>query len=285
MPSTLPLASRGSLSRETDHTVTVQEQALRLRQRLDSGETILGCFLSLGSAIAAEVMGAAGYDCAVIDLEHGSGDEVNILAQMQGLAASGCAAIVRVEYNHRQRVQRALDGGAHGIMFPRVESAEEARAAVAAMRYPPDGVRGLASSVRACGYGGNFQPYLDGSKNLLSVIQIESETAVENVEAIAALDGVDVLFLGPWDLTLSMGIMCQFDHPRFVQAVERTAAAARAHGKAAGILLPPGKPISEFHALGYRFILSGVDAIFLQQTAYAASLRDQRASLPAAKES
>ena len=164
--------------------MTVQEQARQLRERLATGETILGCFLSLGSAITAEVMGTAGYDCAVVDLEHGSGDEANILAQMQGLAASGCAAIVRVEYNHRQRVQRALDGGAHGVMFPRIESADEARAAVAAMRYPPDGVRGLASSVRACGYGGNFQPYLEASKNLLSVIQVESEAAVEEVEAM-----------------------------------------------------------------------------------------------------
>jgi len=265
--------------------VTVQEQARQLRERLATGETILGCFLSLGSAITAEVMGAAGYDCAVVDLEHGSGDEVNILAQMQGLAASGCAAIVRVEYNHRQRVQRALDGGAHGVMFPRVESADEARAAVASMRYPPDGVRGLASSVRACGYGGNFQPYLEASKNLLSVIQVESEAAVEEVDAIAAIEGVDVLFLGPWDLTLSMGILCQFDHPRFVRAVERTAAAAKAQGKTAGILLPPGKPVREYHELGYRFILSGVDAIFLQQAAYAAarSLRDQRDALPGGK--
>ena len=265
--------------------MTVQEQARQLRERLAAGETILGCFLSLGSPIAAEVMGAAGYDCAVVDLEHGSGDEVDILGQMQGLAASGCAAIVRVEYNHRQRVQRALDGGAHGVMFPRVESAEEARAAVAAMRYPPDGVRGLASSVRACGYGGNFLPYLEGSKNLLSVIQIESEAVVEQVDAIAALDGVDVLFLGPWDLTLSMGIMCEFDHPRFVRAVERTAAAAQAHGKCAGILLPPAKPVSEYHKLGYRFILSGVDAIFLQQAAYAAAsaLREQRSALPTGK--
>jgi len=262
--------------------MSVQDRAVELKQRLAAGGTVVGCFVSLGSAIAAEIMGAAGYDCAVIDLEHGSGDERAALDQMQALAATTCISLVRVESNQRQRVHRVLDAGAHGVMFPRIESADEARAAVAAMRYPPDGVRGVASSTRACQYGANFQPYLAGSKNLLSMIQIESEAAVACVEEIVAVSGVDVLFLGPWDLSFGMGIMGEFDHPRFVAAVERTAAAAAAHGKYAGILLPANKTIAHYHALGYRFILSGADAIMLQQAARVAakSLLEQRAALP-----
>ena len=262
--------------------MNVQDRALRLKQQLTSGGTVVGCFISLGSPIAAEIMGAAGYDCAVIDLEHGSGDERHALDQMQALSATNCVSLVRVESNQRQRVHRVLDAGAHGIMFPRIDSAEEARAAIAAMRYPPEGTRGVASSVRACEYGANFQPYLAGSTNLLSMIQIESEAAVACVEEIAAVPGVDILFLGPWDLSFGMGIMGEFDHPRFVAALERTAAAAAAQGIAAGILLPANKSVAHYHALGYRFILSGADAIMLQQTARAAakSLLEQRAALP-----
>jgi len=262
--------------------MNVQDRALRLKQQLTSGGTVVGCFISLGSPIAAEIMGAAGYDCAVIDLEHGSGDERHALDQMQALSATNCVSLVRVESNQRQRVHRVLDAGAHGIMFPRIDSAEEARAAIAAMRYPPEGTRGVASSVRACEYGANFQPYLAGSTNLLSMIQIESEAAVACVEEIAAVPGVDILFLGPWDLSFGMGIMGEFDHPRFVAALERTAAAAAARGIAAGILLPANKTVAHYHALGYRFILSGADAIMLQQAARAAakSLLEQRAALP-----
>jgi 4-hydroxy-2-oxoheptanedioate aldolase len=191
--------------------------------------------------------------------------------------------MVRVESNQRQRVHRMLDSGAHGLMFPRIDSPEEARAAIAAMRYPPDGVRGVASSTRACEYGANFLPYLEGSKNLLSMIQIESEAAVACVDEIAAVPGVDVLFLGPWDLSFGMGIMAQFDDPRFVAAVERTSAAAARHGKAAGILLPANKSVAHYHALGYRFILSGADAIMMQQAARAAakSLLEQREAVDA----
>lgn len=260
---------------------TVQERASLLKQRLAAGETIVGCFLSLGNAIAAEIMGAAGYECAVIDLEHGSGDERDALDQMQALAATDCVAMVRVESNARIRVQRILDGGAHGVMFPRIESAAEAKAAVAAMRYPPAGERGMASSTRACEYGGNFQPYLDGSGNLLSIIQIESQRAVECVDEIAAVEGVDVLFVGPWDLTVDLGRMADFENPRFLAAVEQVAEAARRHGKWAGILLPPGGLVATYHGQGYRFILAGADAIMLQQAARAGakSLLEQRARL------
>jgi 4-hydroxy-2-oxoheptanedioate aldolase len=265
--------------------MSVQDKALHIQQQLAAGKTVVGCFLSLGSALTAEIMGAAGYDCAVIDLEHGSGDERAALDQLQALSATNCVGMVRVESNQRQRVHRMLDTGAHGLMFPRIDSPEEARAAIAAMRYPPDGVRGVASSVRACEYGANFLPYLEGSKHLLSMIQIESEAAVACVDEIAAVPGVDVLFLGPWDLSFGMGIMGQFDHPRFVAAVERTSAAAARHGKVAGILLPSNRSVAHYHALGYRFILSGADAIMMQQAARAAakSLLEQREAVDAGR--
>jgi 4-hydroxy-2-oxoheptanedioate aldolase len=212
-------------------------------------------------------MAAAGYDWALIDLEHGAGDEREALAQLQALAARRCLAIVRVESTARQRVHRVLDFGAHGIMFPRIHTAEEARAAVAAMRYPPVGVRGVAFSNRACQYGANFRPYLEGSTALLTIVQIESPTAVENADAIAAVEGVDVLFIGPSDLSHSLGILGEFEHPNFVAAVQRTAQAALSHGKHCGILLLNPKDIKRYLDAGYRFIAAGSDAVLLNNAA------------------
>ena len=227
----------------------------------------MGCFLSLGSAQTAELMAAAGYDWALIDLEHGAGDERDALAQMQALATRRCIAIVRVESNARQRVHRVLDFGAQGIMFPRIDTQEGAEAAVAAMRYPPAGVRGVAFSNRACEYGSNFRPYLEGSASLLTIIQIESPTAFKNAEAIAAVDGVDVLFVGPSDLSHSMGMLGNFEHPDFVSAVRRTAQAALSHGKYCGILLPSPRDLKVYLDLGYRFVASGSDAVLLNNAA------------------
>jgi len=228
---------------------------------------MLGCFLSLGSAQTAELMAAAGYDWAVIDLEHGAGDERDALAQMQALATRRCLSIVRVESAVRQRVHRVLDLGAHGIMFPRIETPEEAKAAVAAMRYPPAGVRGVAFANRACAYGSNSRPYLEGSQALLTIVQIESPTAVANSEAIAGVDGVDVLFIGPSDLSHSMGILGNFEHPDFVSAAERTIKAALSQGKYSGILLPNPREIKRYIDMGFRFIAAGSDAVLLNNAA------------------
>ena len=244
-----------------------QVGAALFRERLARGEAVLGCFLGLGSAQTAELMAAAGYDWALIDLEHGGGDERDALVQMQALAIRRCITFVRVESTARQRVHRVLDFGAHGIMFPRIDTAEEAKAAVAAMRYPPAGVRGVAFSNRACGYGSNFRPYMEGSASLLTIVQIESPTAVENAEAIAAVEGVDVLFVGPSDLSHSMGILGSFEHPDFVSAVRRTAQAALSRGKHCGILLPSPGDFKRYFDLGYRFLAAGSDAVLLNNAA------------------
>ncbi|MBK5294550.1 MAG: 2-dehydro-3-deoxyglucarate aldolase [Acidobacteriia bacterium] len=229
-------------------------------QPLKQGEAQLGCFLSMGSAVTAEMIGRAGFDFVVIDLEHGIGNEKDVLGQLQALAASGTGAIVRVECHDRQRVHRILDLGAHGIMFPRVNNAEEARRAVEAMRYPPDGVRGVATLIRASGYGSDFPGYQAASKEaLLGVLQIETPEGVAHVEEIAAVDGADVLFIGPYDLTQGMGIFRQFDHPKFVDALTRTAAAATRYGRALGILLSSPGDYARYRDLGFRFITCGSD--------------------------
>ena len=239
-----------------------------LKQRLRSGETLAGCFLNLGSALTAEIMGRAGFDFAVIDLEHGSGTEADVLPQLQALDATGTGVIVRVESHERQRAHRVLDLGAEGIMFPRVDSPAQAAAAIAGLRYPPAGVRGVAVANRACAFGVTHREYMAHSAaTLLGVVQIESEAALGAVDAIAGVDGADVLFVGPMDLTQSLGIFGEFDHPRYAAALETISGAARRHGKALGVLTGRPEDFDRYHALGFRFIASGSDGTLLNAAA------------------
>jgi 2-keto-3-deoxy-L-rhamnonate aldolase RhmA len=243
---------------------------MNLKQRVQKGETVFGCFLGLGSALTAEIMGAAGYDWALIDLEHGAGGEREALSQMQALSSTPAAPVVRVESYARQRAHRVLDLGACGIMFPRINTPDEAREAVAAMRYPPEGVRGVAFSNRACVFGSNFRPYMEASMaSLLTIVQIETPEAVANVDAIAAVDGADVLFIGPSDLSHSLGILGQFDNPLYTDAVERTANAGARHNKATGILLPKPDDLGFYRQRGFTFLASGSDGVLLNNAARA----------------
>jgi 4-hydroxy-2-oxoheptanedioate aldolase len=220
--------------------------------------------------VIAELVGRAGFDFAIIDLEHGTGSERDVLGQAQALAATKTAALARVESGERVRVHRVLDAGVEGVMFPRVRTAEEAQACVAAMRYPPDGVRGVATLVRASEWGARFLEYRDGVKDsLLGIIQVETAEAVANVEEIAAVDGADVLFIGPMDLTTSLGIFRQYDHPLFLEALERTLRAVHGAGKAAGILLARPEEAQRYREMGFRFLTCGTDTAFLLNAARA----------------
>ena len=251
-----------------------------LRSRVLNGETLLGCFLNLGSSLTAEIVGQAGFDWVLIDLEHGSGFESHLLHQLQALEHTPAAAVVRVESHERQRFHRVLDLGAHGIMAPRVDNASQAAATADALCYPPTGVRGIARMNRANGFGGLVDSYsLYAADNLLGIVQIESESSLRNIDAIAAVDGVDVLFIGPADLSQSLGISGNLDHPRFQEAVHTTVEAALNHGKAAGMLLKQPSDLPHYHRLGYRFLACGSDGSLIYQGAQSVA-RSLRACLP-----
>jgi 4-hydroxy-2-oxoheptanedioate aldolase len=235
-----------------------------LKKRLKQGETLNGCWLNLGSSITAEIVGLSGYDWVLLDLEHGSGSERDILNQLQALEHTPAAAIVRVEGPQRQRSLRVLDMGAEGIMCPHVDNADEAQAVASGLKYPPEGVRGVAKMVRATNYGLNFAEYYKNAKdNILGVVQIETAEALKNLDAIAAIDGIDVLFIGPNDLSMDMGIHGQYDHPRFKDALKATVSAAENAGKATGILIFNPDDYSIYHDMGMRFIACGADATFV----------------------
>lgn len=239
-----------------------------LKQRVLAGETLFGTFVNLGSSLTTEIIGAAGYDWALIDLEHGAGDEQQVLTQIQALEHTPAVPLVRIESDSRPRFHRVLDFGAAGIMVPRVDTVDQARDVVSRMHYPPRGVRGVAQMNRACDFGKSFNEYISGSANqLLCIVQIENPTAVSNVAEIAKLDGVDVLFVGPMDLSYSMGIVGKFEDPKFVDALKKVSEAAKSAGKSAGILLKSPEDAPRLIEMGFMFLGCGSDSGMLRITA------------------
>ncbi len=226
-----------------------------IRERVLRGELLSGTWLNLGSSITAEIAGLAGFDWVVLDLEHGAGDHDSLLHQMQAVSATPAAPIVRVAWNEAPRFKRVLDLGCAGVVVPYVTTPAEAEQAVAAMRYPPQGIRGAATMTRATAFGKEADQYLaTANDKLLTVVQIETESTLDHVDEIAAVEGVDVLFIGPLDLSINLGIPQQLDHPRFRAAVAKVNQAARRAHKAAGILLFSPDQLAQTIADGFTFI-------------------------------
>jgi len=188
---------------------------------------------------------------------------------LQALENTPAAPIIRVEGFERQRIHRMLDIGAEGIMCPRINNVEEAKKFAGGLLYPPEGVRGVAKMVRATGYSKNFDSYWQNLKNnIVGVLQVETPDILNNLDEIAAQDNVDVLFIGPADLSMALGIFNQFDNPLFIDAVKKTVDAAEKAGKAAGILLFNPADFKKYRDLGIRFIACGADMTFVVNGAF-----------------
>lgn len=238
-----------------------------IKQRALSGERLLGVGAMFGSSMVVELIGKTGFDWVWIDYEHGVGGTNDLLTMMQAAAIHRLPAIVRLPANELAWHKRALDFGAAGIMVPYVNNAEQAAHAAQCTRFSPNGLRGVAQSTRAAQFGLNFADYLaEADDNVLTIVQIETPEAVENVEEIAAVEGVDVLFVGPLDLSVSMGLPRQFDHPDFVAALDRVVAACKTHNKAAGILTPSHELALNWTAKGYSFLVVAADGSLLARS-------------------
>ena len=236
-----------------------------LRPRVLAGEPLIGTFLNLGSPAAAEVVARAGLDWVLIDLEHGATADGDLLPMLHAVAGSGASAVVRVEQGSRLRVGRALDLGAEGIMVPRIESAAEARETVTWLRYPPAGVRGVALFTRGLGFGaGGHGAVASRNDEIVGIIQVEGPGALAASDEIASLDGVDVLFIGPADLSHALGAPGQLDHAEYQAAVESVGRAARAHGKAAGVLLWRPEDADRYVDAGFTFFSVSSEGSLLQ---------------------
>jgi len=246
--------------------------SVRAKARLLARAPFSGVFCQLGSAATVEVAARAGFDCVLLDQEHGLGGEDATLAQLVAVAGTPCVPIVRLAVNEAHLFKRALDLGATGIMVPMVEDAAGAARAVAAMHYPPRGVRGLAKTTRATGFGASFDEYFEHAwSRLLLLVQVESARGVAAAADIAAVEGVDCLFVGPTDLgcSLAAGAPLPFDDARLVAARRTVAGAARAAGKAAGILCATPAQVDTVRGEGFTVVFLGSD-----MAAAAAGLRD-----------
>jgi len=242
-----------------------------LRERVRSGELMRGTFLNLGSPLVAEVCALSGFDWLLVDLEHGFRGEEALIGQLLAGAAHDVPVLVRTESAERIRVGHVLDLGAAGVMFPHLDTPEEASAAVNHMRYPPRGDRGVASYNRARSFGGDTRDAQEVDDSLLCLVQIETLSALRNVEKIAATPGVDVLFVGPGDLSTALGVPGQWSSRDFIDALERVATAARDANIAAGILTPDLDRVASLNEMGYSFVSVASDSAILRSGARRAS--------------
>ena len=239
----------------------------RLKQLVAEGRVPVGhMVLEFGTRGMAKILESAGADFVLIDMEHGAFDTAAVADQVAWLKATPLTPIVRIPQPLYHFAARVLDAGALGVMVPNVASAEQARAVVDAVKYAPLGRRGVIVG----GAHGDFQPsdiasFLERSNaNTTVICQIESREGLANLEAIAAVPGVDVLWLGHFDLTNFLGIPAQFDHPKYVAAIDKMTAAARKHNQVLACLTADDAWSRQYWAKGFRLFAVGVDAMLLQ---------------------
>jgi 2-dehydro-3-deoxyglucarate aldolase/4-hydroxy-2-oxoheptanedioate aldolase len=245
---------------------------LSLRDRIRANEPTTGTFMNLGSVLAAEVCALAGFDWLVVDLEHGGGGEESLVGQILAAGIHQVPVVTRVESAERIRSGRVLDLGAAGVMFPRLDSAAEVERAISHLRYPPDGNRGVATYNRACGFGQNPDALESANRSVVGIVQIESASALAQVEVISQIPGVDVLFVGPVDLSHALGVPGRLDAPEFRAALDRVASASRSAGISAGILAPDRERAVEYLEQGFTFLAIASDSALLGLSARAAAL-------------
>ena len=229
------------------------------RERLLGGETLIGCWCSLANPITTEVLGVAGFDWLLLDGEHSPNDVGTFIPQLMALKDSASAPIARPASNNVVEIKRLLDAGFYNFLVPMVESADEAARAVAATRYPPKGIRGVSISQRSNRFG-TVPGYFAGIDQQISVlVQIESRRGLEAATAIASVDGVDGVFVGPSDLAAALGHLGNPNHPDVQQAIAGAFESVKAVGKALGILAPVEADARRYLEMGARFVAVGSD--------------------------
>lgn len=242
-----------------------------LKHRIRAGEPLLGTFLNLGSPLAAEACAIGGFSWLLIDLEHGAGGDPELLGQLQAADAHLVPAFVRVETADRIRAGRVLDAGAAGVMFPRIDSARDAVEAVAHLHYQPNGDRGVATYNRSCGFGLKPESLDTADQEIVAIVQIESREALEDIEAIAAVPGVDALFVGPRDLSHALGVPGGLDEPVFLDALARVVGVTKGAGIGAGILSGDRAAAENYIGQGFGLVAIGSDSSLLAAIARAES--------------
>jgi 4-hydroxy-2-oxoheptanedioate aldolase len=238
----------------------------RFKRALKEGRQQIGLWCTLSSAYAAEVVAGSGFDWLLFDTEHSPSDVETVLGLLQAVSAYDVSPIVRPASNDTVLIKRFLDIGVQTLLIPYVQSAEEARSAVAAIRYAPDGVRGVSALTRATRFGRVEGYARRAADELCLLVQIETRQALDDLEAIAAVDGVDGVFIGPADLAASLGHVGDQGHPEVKAAVENAVQRIRARGKPAGILTGDTAFAQRCIEIGTTFTAVGVDVGILARS-------------------
>ena len=240
-----------------------------IKQRLEAGEKLNGCWIEMYHPVASEIIAMSGFDIAFIDLEHGPGTYSDALTVMQAIRAFPCAPMIRVGSSNVVDIKRTLDIGPAGIMVPNVQTADEARRTVKACRYGPDGIRGAAPGIiRATDYGTNVEDHLRFmAEDFMLIAQIESRQAVENIEQIVQVEGIDMYFIGPSDLSASLGKIGDFESSEYRDAYTHIIETVKAAGKFLGIVPVPGCSLKQQYQDGHNLILGDADTMLLKQAA------------------
>jgi 4-hydroxy-2-oxoheptanedioate aldolase len=243
------------------------------KQALAKQERQVGLWCGLANPIAAEILAGAGFDWIVIDGEHAPNDITTLLPQLQAMRGGTAEPVFRVPWNDMVIIKRALDVGARSLLIPFVQNAEEARKAVAAARYPPLGIRGVSVTPRANDYGRITNYHRNAHLDLCILVQLETKDALKEIEAVAAVDGVDGIFIGPSDLAAAFGQLGNPKEPGVQAAIKDAAQRIRAAGKSAGFLTGNPDDAEALFAMGYNFTAVGSDVGILARNAEATAAR------------
>ncbi len=245
----------------------------RFKAALREDRQQIGLWCSLASPISTEILAGSGFDWLLLDMEHSPNDLRDIYGQLQAVAEGGVHPMVRVPSDDPVTIKRILDAGAQSLMIPNIDDAEQARRAVAATRYAPRGMRGFSQAPRAARFGRVPDYHARCEAEIFVAVQVESRRALDNLEAIAAAEGVDGVFIGPGDLSTSLGFLGQQNHPEIVRTIEGAIARIRATGKSAGILTA-NEPLAQgYIAAGTRFTAVGSDVGLLARNSEALAAR------------
>ncbi|WP_296510571.1 2-dehydro-3-deoxyglucarate aldolase [Rhodoferax sp.] len=231
----------------------------QFKQDLLAGKRLIGCWASLASPITTEVLGVAGFDWILLDGEHSPNDVITFVPQLMALKDSPSAPFVRPSCNNPIEIKRLLDAGFYNFLVPFVETADEATLAVSATRYPPEGMRGVSVAQRSNRYNSIANYFQEANQHMCVAVQIESRQAVANTAAIAAVPGVDCVFVGPSDLAAGYGHLGNANHPEVQEAIASVFAQAKAAGKPTGILAPVEADARRYMEMGATFVAVGSD--------------------------
>jgi len=239
------------------------------KRALKAGKAQIGLWSSLSSNYSVEVIAGAGFDWILLDCEHSPNDLESLLTQLQAAAPYPAHPVVRVPWNDMVNIKRVLDVGAQSLLIPYVSTAEEARAAVSYTRYPPAGARGVAGTTRATRFGRVKDYAKRAHEEICVLVQVETQAALDNIEAICALDGVDGVFIGPADLHASLGYTGEIANPKVKPMIDEAIRRIRKAGKAPGILTPNEADAKHWLGCGGLFVAVGADVGILARGAEA----------------